>query len=71
MRFTDIEDNIRSGDTVEQRTVYDIRKPKLFLSHLNKLRKQRELRSLEIASDKKKLSLIYGTPPEGDGMSQF
>lgn len=53
-------DLYRSNDTTYIRDVHDTRKPKLTLKHLNKLRKIKELRSLEKYYQDEQLELIFG-----------
>ena len=49
----------------------DTRRVRLTLKHLNKLRKIRELKKYETSEHKKFVSVMYGTPTDEEGSSEF
>ena len=52
-------------DNVEKRHYGDKRKPKLTLKMINRLKKIRAAKSLELHNNKKILGTMYGVPSEG------
>lgn len=57
-------------DKIERRTMDDSRKPKLTLRHLNRLKKIRATRKLDLLKKESLLGLMYGKPAgeeEGGG----
>ena len=54
-------------DKVEKKSYGDKRKPKLTLKMINRLKKIRASKSLEMHSKKKILGIMYGVPAEDDG----
>lgn len=55
------------GDKLDIARAEDTRRPRLTLRHLNKLRKIRELRQMELAAHREFVKTMYGTPPEEEG----
>jgi hypothetical protein len=53
-------------DNVEKKSFGDSRKPKLTLKMINRLKKIRASKSLEMHSKKKILGVMYGVPAEGE-----
>ena len=64
MNYADLNNNIAKNDGIEKAKIGDTRIPKLTLKHLNKLRKIRELKTLEKLNMAKQLELIYAAPSE-------
>lgn len=54
-------------DTINVRSVSDTRKPKLTLRMLNRIRKIRATRELEMAQMQDLLRLMFNPPAEGEG----
>ncbi len=70
MKYQDIKESAEvRDDQIQMRHLDDVRKPKLTLRHLNKLRKLRELRELELINQSKQLEMIYGS--SSDSGDQF
>jgi hypothetical protein len=63
MKIRDL-DNVRKDDKIIHQTESDTRKPKLTLRHLNRLRKMREVRSLEKIYQRDQLEAVYGAGGE-------
>ena len=53
-----------SQDEGNRREYGDLRKPKLTLRHINKLRKMREAKKLDMIEREKFWAAMYGNPPE-------
>ena len=68
MMFKDVLNEYYSpeDDKLNQTKKDDTRRPRLTLRHLNKLRKVRELKKLEMAAHKNFVKVMYGAPPEGE-----
>lgn len=60
------ENYFPEDDKQNQTELNDTRRPRLTLRHLNKLRKIRELKKLEMAAHKDFVKVMYGQP-KGDG----
>ncbi len=52
-----------SDDVGNRRTYDDLRKPNLTLRHINKLRKMREAKKLDMVEREKFWAAMYGNPP--------
>ena len=62
--FSDDNNNYDpSQDVGNRRTYDDLRKPKLTLRHINKLRKMREAKKLDMVEREKFWATMYGNPP--------
>lgn len=61
--FMDPKDNV-----LQRRHLDDTRKPKLTLKHLNKLRKMREAKKLDMWDRKQQWQAMYGIADEEEGM---
>ena len=61
------ENYFPEDDERNKTEISDTRRPRLTLSHLNKLRKIRELRKLEMSAQKDFVKRMYGASPEDDG----
>lgn len=53
-----------SEDKIAKREISNTRKPILTLNHINKLRKMRESKKLDLAQRKKFWTKMYGTPAD-------
>lgn len=60
-----------SEDRGNRREYGDLRKPKLTLRHINKLRKMREAKKLDMIKREKFWTAMYGNPPEIEGPPEF
>jgi hypothetical protein len=58
-------------DVNNKRTLSDTRKPRLTLRHINKLRKMREAKKLEMADGESNYASMYGMPEEDTSQSPF
>jgi hypothetical protein len=67
MKFKDVlnEYYYPEDDKLNQTKKDDTRRPRLTLRHLNKLRKVRELKKLELAAHKDFVKTMYGAKAEG------
>ena len=65
MRFNEVRlgYNDPADNEFEKSEKMDTRRPRLTLQHLNKLRKMREVRKLEIEERKSLFKKIYQRPP--------
>lgn len=57
-----------SQDEGNRREYGDLRKPKLTLRHINKLRKMREAKKLDMIERERFWSSMYGNPPADEGL---
>lgn len=55
-----------SGDKVNRLSLDDVNKPKLTLKHLNKLKKIRATKELEMAQNRELLDIMYGGSSDDD-----
>ena len=65
MRYTELKESYDA--TLDEYTVADIdetRRPRLTLKHLNRLRKMRELKKVEMEQRENFYNIIYGRPTE-------
>jgi|TARA_B110001454_G_scaffold112379_2_gene105476 hypothetical protein len=65
MRYTELKEAYDA--TLDEYTVADIdetRRPRLTLKHLNRLRKMRELKKVEMEQRENFYNIIYGRPTE-------
>ena len=65
MRYTELKETYDA--TLDEYTVADIdetRRPRLTLKHLNRLRKMRELKKVEMEQRENFYNIIYGRPTE-------
>jgi len=60
MKISDI-DNVAKDDIITKQNIFNTRKPKLMLSHLNKLKKMRELDSLERIVQDEQIGIMFGS----------
>lgn len=60
-----------AGDHRNQRNLDDTRKPKLTLKHLNKLRKMRELKKVDMKDRREGWETMYGAPSEDASPAGF
>ena len=56
-------------DELETLRIWDIRKPKITLSALNRLKKIRAMKALQKSQDQEILGIIYGNDPAADQSS--
>lgn len=55
-------------DEANARHINDTRKPKLTLKHLNRLKKIRQLRKLELLKRQDQFTIQYGVPDDPSGL---
>lgn len=60
-----------SEDIGNRREYADTRKPKLTLRHINKLRKMREAKKLDMVEREKFWAVMYGNPPAAAEEAEF
>ena len=60
-----VENYFPEEDKYNQAKKSDTRRPRLTFKHLNKLRKIRELKKLEMAAHRKFVKTMYGSKEEG------
>lgn len=66
-----LENYFPEDDRASNRELMDTRRPRLTLRHLNKLRKIKELKKLEMAAHKQFVQDMYGPQGGEDEMAGF